>query len=564
MVSLFGLKTIEEIQTEIFLCVYPLFKNENLTVGANMAKTLLKVAMHLKGAGAYTMFIDEAKINKKSMVNFETLVLCFDDLERMSSSLKIGEFIGYVNSLVDNENTKVVVITNEDKIEGADYAALKEKVIGTSIEFLPNMEASFVGIVRSKYQAFKLYRDFLISNKEFILNVFQRKTRNFRILIFALNYFQKIHSAIIKEFVNESVLSEKQEEILKYLLKFTIVVAIEYKEGRLSYKDGANPIQNKGVDYDDILSNQDVLKNVNSPKGNEALSKLLSTYYSNDRYFYYPSIYKYLTGGAIFIYSDLCNELKDKYNIKGATIPEHYLIYQQLDYRSCFLLTDRNYLKLTKRLLNFAAKGVFDLKDYPTIFHYVLRFNNPLNFGVNKLESILLKGIIKAKAYSNYEPQLYFFLNIPKDEQYQEQLNRIKDAILAVNEEIKTASKFAQSKTYQTLCLQNFELFYKELTDNKLSVFFEPIFAQFDANKFYSFFYHGDPVTKWNIQRMFSIRYNNPHKALEPEIEFLQKFKSRIEKRMNRLKLKNVEGYICTAINECLEKAIKDISEAKF
>ena len=253
LVSLFGLKTIEEIQTEIFLCVYPLFKNENLTVGANMAKTLLKVAMHLKGAGAYTMFIDEAKINKKSMVNFETLVLCFDDLERMSSSLKIGEFIGYVNSLVDNENTKVVVITNEDKIEGADYAALKEKVIGTSIEFLPNMEASFVGIVRSKYQAFKLYRDFLISNKEFILNVFQRKTRNFRILIFALNYFQKIHSAIIKEFVNESVLSEKQEEILKNLLKFTIVVAIEYKEGRLSYKDGANPIQNKGVDYDDIL-----------------------------------------------------------------------------------------------------------------------------------------------------------------------------------------------------------------------------------------------------------------------------------------------------------------------
>jgi len=56
--------------------------------------------------------------------------LCLDDLERIDESFPMKEILGFINSLVENGATKVIIITNEDAIpEASKYKELKEKVI---------------------------------------------------------------------------------------------------------------------------------------------------------------------------------------------------------------------------------------------------------------------------------------------------------------------------------------------------------------------------------------------------------------------------------------------------
>jgi len=129
LVSLFGIKSVEEIQSEIFLCLYPFLKNTKIKLSATIGKAIVKGILHLKGFGEYSKYVEEIDVNKKSLINFEELVICFDDLERKSENLKIEELIGYINSLVENENVKILLIANEEKIEDSSYKKLKEKTV---------------------------------------------------------------------------------------------------------------------------------------------------------------------------------------------------------------------------------------------------------------------------------------------------------------------------------------------------------------------------------------------------------------------------------------------------
>ena len=235
LVSLFGLKSIEEIQSEIFLCLYPILKNSKLKLGASIGKAVTKGILHLKGLGEYTKYIEEVNVNTKDFINFEELVLCFDDLERISENLKLEELIGYINSLVENENVKVIIIANENKIETKNYHILKEKVVGNSIEFISNINDTFDSLIEVKFSSFPLYLNFLKENKSFIINIFSKKSKNIRILNYCLSYFQNIFSEITNNLNAENILKEKEKEILQMLLKFSIAISIEYKEGKISF-----------------------------------------------------------------------------------------------------------------------------------------------------------------------------------------------------------------------------------------------------------------------------------------------------------------------------------------
>lgn len=153
LVSLFGHKSVEEIQSEIFLCLFPFLKSSKLKLGATIGKAILKGILILKGLGEYSTFvegIEEAgkSVDKKELIKFEELVICFDDLERISPNLKIEELIGFINSLVESENVKVLIIANKGKGALGDdtYKAFEEKIIGNTIEFIPNLRNSFDSI----------------------------------------------------------------------------------------------------------------------------------------------------------------------------------------------------------------------------------------------------------------------------------------------------------------------------------------------------------------------------------------------------------------------------------
>jgi len=552
LVSLFGLKSVEEIQSEILLSLYP---------KSPIVKAVAKGILHLGGISWLGEQIDE---HKNSLVNLNKLVLCFDDLERMSENLNIEEFIGYVNSLVENENVKVLIIANEEKILPKKYNVLKEKVVGNTIEFIQNIGDTFDSILKDKFNAFKEYKKFLEINKDYILEIFSKKSENLRTLIFVLSYFQQIYSEIIEKLPIEKYLKERQPEIFLNLLKFTIAISIEYKEGEITFKK-RNNLDGNGASEIDKARNAYIDRcltgntNTEEKKEKSEKEKFLEVYYENNKYsfYFYNSVYDYITGGATFKYSVLVEELKNIYHIVDNVITEQYEVYDKLDYQSCFSLSDNEYLMLTKQMLNFAYKGYYGIELYVKIFVFATRFNNPLNLDFDKLEKLIIKGMRKGKENYTYSDRIEFNLWISDDTENKEYITRIKKATLDLNSEILSDTETKKSLELEKLCYENFEEFQDKVLYIDKSYSYIPIFVKFNADRFYSFFYNSEPNKRKEIALFFDGRYKECYPPkLKSDIPFLQKLKDRAEKRNKRLAGKNISGFIYSKLVENLQYAI--------
>ncbi|MCA6438598.1 MAG: P-loop NTPase fold protein [Sediminibacterium sp.] len=567
LVSLFGLKSVEEIQAEIFLCLYPFLKNAKLKLGATIGKAVIKGILHLKGLGEYSTFVDEVgntgkAVDKKELIKFEELVICFDDLERISPNLKIEELIGFINSLVESENVKVLIIANQGKgaLTDEKFKEFQEKVIGNTIEFISTIGDSYESILKDKFSGFKQYREFLENNKDFVLEVFTKKTSNLRTMIFALNYFHQIYSEVNNQLFNENNLKDKKEEILLNLLKFTLSISIEYKESKITFKKRNELDATSSIDWSAFLSNTNSWQaNNSSEKEKEKTDreKFIEDYYTNDKFNFYNSVYDYVTGGTAFKYPLLIEELKRTYHIEEKTILPQYEVYNKLGYQSCFALSNDEYLKTTKKMLEYAYNGSYDITLYLTVFHFATRFGNPLNLNLDRLEKAIIKGMIKGKKNYKHNHPLDFHLSISSNTEHIDHIKRIRKAALDLNNEILSDTKTEESSELEKLCYENFEDFYKKVLDNQQSFYFDPIFSKFNADKFYSYFFNSEPSRRWEIVKFMSDRYREyPSSQLKPDIAFLQKVKDRAERRSNQLSGKNVTGFVYSELVKYLQLAI--------
>lgn len=239
LISLFGLKSIEEIQLEILLGIYSILKNRKIKIGADVVKLLAKGYMYSKGLVGYDKLIDQINIKnfqKSIKINFAEIVICFDDLERINKNLELEELIGFINNLVENENIKILILANENEIKNENYHTLKEKIIGNSIEFIPDVENTYLSLIKNKFKGSQLYSEFLISNQRFVLNIYTEQSVNFRGLTYALKYFEIIFSEINNQLFQKENLKDKKEEILLKLLKFALTISIEYLKEKFPIK----------------------------------------------------------------------------------------------------------------------------------------------------------------------------------------------------------------------------------------------------------------------------------------------------------------------------------------
>ncbi|MCM2675492.1 P-loop NTPase fold protein [Alkalicoccobacillus plakortidis] len=97
--------------------------------------------------------------------NLNNVVICFDDLER--SKIKSYDIFAYLNKFVEHDNVKIIFLTNEEKFyknenendeEEISYKDYKEKIIGRTLQFRPNVQ----NIVQSNIEIFDgEYKQFL-------------------------------------------------------------------------------------------------------------------------------------------------------------------------------------------------------------------------------------------------------------------------------------------------------------------------------------------------------------------------------------------------------------------
>ena len=567
LVSLFGLKSVEEIQSEIFLCLFPFLKSSKLKLGATIGKAVLKGILTLKGLGEYGAFVEGIEevgksADKKGLINFEELVICFDDLERISPNLKIEELTGFINSLVESENVKVLIIANKGKgaLSDGTYKDFEEKIIGNTIEFISDIGSSYDSILKNKYAGFPVYSKFLAHNKQFVINTFSPNSENLRTLIFALDYFHSIHSEISKNLFENNNLKERQTEIISNLLKFTLSISIEYKTATLSYKERNKLDDNTTLDLGLILAgmyDNTTYSGKDDIKEKTPREKFIENYYADDKFIFYKSVYDYITGGTIFEYSILLEELQTIYHIQDNLIPPKYEVFNKLGYPSCFSLSDGEYKNLTKEMLKYAYNGCYDIAQYLTIFYFATRFGNPLKLNLDILEKSLIRGMIKGKKNYKHNHSLNFHLSFTSDKEHPVHLENIKKAALKLNNEVLNEVKFKESEELEKLCYDNFEEFSDKILDKEKA---NPIFSNFKVHRFYLHFNNAAPQLRWEIVRFFTSRYDFAYSQLKPEIPFLQNLAEKIKRKSERLCGNNVTGFVYLELENQLNIAVNKLN----
>ena len=118
-VSLYGIKAIEDISKQLYMEAY--FGKDNevgklLKKGASIVSSMVPLAFDIAKP-----FIKSVEVEKNDVANVITeflsiknSILIFDDLERCDCP--VNEILGYINSFVEHENMKVILIANQAEI----------------------------------------------------------------------------------------------------------------------------------------------------------------------------------------------------------------------------------------------------------------------------------------------------------------------------------------------------------------------------------------------------------------------------------------------------------------
>lgn len=566
--SLFGIKSIEDLETRILLAIYPILKGAKFT--DSIIKPLLKGYLALKGLSEIGEVIDSVKPSKAQKlikIDFEELVLCFDDLERRSEDFILDELIGFINTLVENENIKVLIIANEKEIKTTNYIILKEKTIGNTVEFIPDIKTSIRELIEKKMASFSACKEFLLFNIDFIGGIFVPNSKNLRILDYTISNYLIVFSSIEKNMIKGSGLEEYKNEILLSSLKFMLVISIEYKLGKISFSNpnGIDMSKNRISDYAlDNIFYQSLRKNDrnDNPDYREVF---LRRYYPNDQYNYYKSLFDYVTGANSFEYGNFKEEIVNIYHLINDNVPEHFKVLNELSYNNCYTLTESNYKKLTFEMLSFAQMGQYNLIDYTTVFHFCTRFENPYRFNKEKLTKKLLKGLnLKINdPQFKYDNHVISRITWQKDDPDKEYYKLIRNGCHTVNEMVKLNSEQLISKRLEDLFCEDLNTFYNIITKHDSNERFNPFFHNFKAARIYSFLINQDNSIRYLFLNILRERYRDSYESqiLKQELNFLRFLYTKFDGKCTKVKNKGLTGFLFHEIKEQLKFAIEVVSK---
>lgn len=562
-ISLFGLKSIGEIQTQILLSSYSLFKNPKSKATTTILGTLAKGLLNFTGVNAESIDTSIWAEALNQIKGFENLVICFDDIERKSTELEISQFIGFVNLLIENHGTKIILIANESKLDNFDDS--KEKVIGNTIEYIPDYEEIFDNIIKSIFATNIAYTEFLSCHKELILDIFNKTTKNLRTLKYALSQFLKVHSEI-ESLCNkeEKLFKNSKDEILKETLKFTVVISEEYRTGQISFSDKkeldnldsfsmmiAGDLYNRGKQVDDTD---------NEPT---YLGLIHDKYYSfSDNYKYFDSIYSYVTGGEVFDIDKLRDEIIDIFRIneEGLTLPQ-YGVLNLLSWDKVYSLDNSDYRSLTSKMLIHAYKGDYQtLSEYATIFYYALRFDNILAHSPDLLAKKLKNGIIKAKIKSvdlsiRYHPENFEY--IKDDDIYKKQKEMLYRFILNENSKLENKSKKDEIKQLEEECRKDIAAFCKRLyVEYKVQDL-----RDVSSRIFYSAYINSRNNAKYEIFLFLDSIFERQSYHLSDIKPFLIGLKELFNKGSKQHIKRTLSGHYYSATKKLIEDKLKEIEK---
>lgn len=566
-ISLFGVKNIEDIKLAILGELYPILKSNNLKLGSSIAKTLLRGVFKIGQLGDIDKYIEDFKsidIQElaKDKLTYKQLVICFDDIDRKNKEFDLGELFGFINSLVENEGAKIILIANEDvlkKDSGDEYHEVLEKVVGVRIQFISDIEAVCRTIIEENYKNKDLvYCNFLISKFDTILSFIKTNKNNLRSLLFCLEHFKSMFSSIELLFQNKNKYIIARDEVLNAVFEFSMAIMIETKHGRLG-SENANLFLPSNTVSNNIKNS---VKNTSSSSSAFVVDtyseEFRKKYFINKRFYRFASCVEYVLGMKQFDINTFEQEIILHFSTLIEVDKKEYKVYKKLQYYGCLDLSDDEYKEFTDEMLGYVDQGVYKLLDYPILFEYTLRFDNLLGYDIEDLKNRFKKGIERGKPFYESVNDYLWEVNIRSpDSEFPVHLEEVLQFCKDVNQEVYRERFIGKKLVLFELFKNDFDGFYELVTNSEIKWRGESYLDQFDVEETFKVFIEMENSKIWEFAKYLSKRYpvNLSGSQFENEMPFLEGLSELLVADLKTRK--GLKSVAFKKINEALQNKLK-------
>lgn len=413
--------------------------NKQNSLKCGLVKLLGKAGIGLANKKLGFNLIELLSENAIELHNYSNDVICFDDLERCN--LPIKEIMGYIGDFVENRNSKIIILANEDNIGFGSqnneeikpaYKKLKEKVVANSFNFEPNLQ-------EVSHEAFLKLEEKISNEKPFILSLFQNhKVKNLR------TFFNYI--SILREII-PTIKSDEYNNQIKSVICFCFYILNEQKNGKISAEriDELSELKDIGhIEMLNVFQSDDTSSKDGLSKtyGQEFYDKYLKSFYSH--FYFYPSLARYILTGY-FDAKSFLNELEVRR--QNETSPEYSALYKLTQSTRHFSqFSEEEFVATTNDILKYAEEGKYTLYQYYAIASWLTFFSalELLPKTSDDIKNICFKGIDIAKISSEYQESGSRDWNDFGRHSKSEVLDEIRKYILKAHNE-KKASKFVSN-----------------------------------------------------------------------------------------------------------------------
>jgi hypothetical protein len=229
-ISLYGVKSVDEIADLIYQRLHPVLSSKPIRIGGVIlkafAKGALKIdvdAMHRDSLTLTPSLSDLGALDLMS--GTPRSVIIFDDFER--AAMPASELLGYINPFVEHDNCKVIIVANESEIlDQKDYKLRKEKTVGRTYEILPDVESAFEDFNRTIDD--KAVHEFFRRQKTSLLTIFgDSESGNLRSLKQSLWEFERVWQTLTKD-------QRSNEKAMHELLGIMCAITFEIRSSRIT------------------------------------------------------------------------------------------------------------------------------------------------------------------------------------------------------------------------------------------------------------------------------------------------------------------------------------------
>lgn len=253
-ISLFGVKTSEDIDLKIYQAIHPILSSKGMKIAGAVFRSAIKLGTNIElgdGKNSLNLSADGTLItqfdnNKKGSISKKLLIV--DDFER--ALMEPCEIFGYFSELITESDTRVIFIGNEEKIACKDavkkkeYLQIKEKTIGMEFQIEPVFKEAINQFVKDLSLAENSTDEVRDKLRKIVAEIAEKleckNLRTIRQALFNLNLFMDV----IDNFDDE----DKETCIIIFLMLF-IQKSLKLIENSDDTEDAINIYFNTGLSY---------------------------------------------------------------------------------------------------------------------------------------------------------------------------------------------------------------------------------------------------------------------------------------------------------------------------